>query len=87
MNADNCNRVTSRMGSRDLQHVRRTLERELADAMAAGETGTQAHAGKLEMLAACGAELDRRGHLLPPPAFRDVCVEDGIRYPMQVRVF
>ena len=70
-----------------LQHVRRTLEAEGIAACERGEVGTQAHVGRLELLGAVGAELDRRGHLLPLPPFVDVCHEDGIRMAVTVRVF
>lgn len=73
-------------GTLELQHARRVLE---AEAIAWCSTGvnTQALVGKIELMTAIGAELDARGELLPEAAYRDVCMEDGIRYSMQVRVF
>ena len=80
--------VAARMETHTLRHVCKTLEAEMLALIQGGLTrGTQAHVGMLEMMQACGAELDARGALLPPPPFVDVCVEDGIRYSMQVRVW
>jgi hypothetical protein len=79
--------AVAKFGSWELRQARRSLEAELMAACAAGVKGTQAHAGQLEMLAAIGAELDARSALVPPPPFVDTCLEDGLRYSMQVRVF
>lgn len=64
--------VVARHDSSTLRHIRRALEAELLAACEGGENGTQAHAGKLEMLAAVGAALDHRGALLPPPPWVEV---------------
>ena len=80
-------KVASKQSDAALRHVRSTLEAEMLAAIAAGERGTQAHAGKLEMLAAVGAELDRRGALAPPPPYVEVDREDGQRISFSVRVF
>lgn len=80
------------MSTADLLHVARVLEADLAAAMARGVRGTQAHVGQFEMLAACGAELDRRG--IERGVARDgtdlpvlVDAEDDIRYSVAVLVF
>ena len=82
-----CQRIARLYTSSELRHVRRTIEAELIAAAKAGTRFTQTHVGQLEMLEACGQELLARGALLPPPPFVDTCIEDGIRYSMQVRVF
>ena len=73
--------------SADLRHIRRTIEAELIALAKAGTKFTQAHVGQMELIEACGEELDLRGALLPPPPFVDICHEDGIRYPTTVRVY
>ena len=84
----NTQNVAKTLGSYTLRHIRRTLEAEMLASVAANETGTQMHVGKLEMLAAVGAELDARGELLDPPPFMETDLEDGrIRLSYSVRVF
>lgn len=85
-------RTASSMNTADLLHVARAIEADLVAAIAAGVRGTQAHVGCLEMLAACGAELDRRG--IERGTARDgadlpvlVDTEDGVRYAVAVLVF
>lgn len=76
--------VVRSYGYYQLKEVQETLTRELEAAMQAGERGTQAHAGKLEMLAAIGKELSHRN---PPVPWVEVSREDGIRHVTTVRVF
>lgn len=79
--------IAAAMSSAALRYVRRVLEAEMLEAVEQGVTMTQSHVGKLEMLSAIGMELYKRGALLPPPSSFDTCMEDGVRYSMQVRVF
>jgi hypothetical protein len=84
MNLETITRIVEGMGSYELRHVRDTLNAELEAGMQQGVKGTQAHEGKLEMLAAICAELDTR----PVPSLPvDICHEDGVRYAVTVRVF
>jgi hypothetical protein len=71
----------------ELQCARRALENEMLEAVRECIQGTMTHAGKLELLAAIGAELDKRGHLLPVPHWQEVDTEDGHRLSFSVRVF
>jgi hypothetical protein len=79
--------IVATKSSRELQHLRRTLEAELLADIKAAVQATQAHAGKLEMLTAVGAELNKRGHLLPFPAWQETDLEDGHRLSFSIRVF
>lgn len=79
--------IVAKYSSGELQHIMRTLNAELEADMLAGVKGTQQHAGKLEMLAAMGAELSKRKAPRFHPSYFDTCMEDGIRYSIQVRVF
>lgn len=49
-----------KMTTTDLSRVVRALESELVADIVASVVGTQAHAGKLEMLDACGREIAGR---------------------------
>lgn len=82
-----CEAVASAAESHVLRHVRRALESELIAFCATGQRGTQAHVGRLELLAAVGAELDHRSALHEPPPYVDLCVENGVRLSFQIRVF
>jgi hypothetical protein len=70
--------VAATMNTADLLHVARVLNAEVEAAMAAGERGTQAHFGKIELAQACGAELVRRGIVGGVPA-------DGSHLPVLVQ--
>lgn len=60
-------RVTAQMSDADLLTVRDALNTYLTDALLAGVTGTQAHVGQLEMLAAVCAEIYNRPVRRRPP--------------------
>lgn len=80
--------VVARYDSRTLQHVRRTIEAEQLAAveLQAGRM-TQQNVGQLELLAAVGAELDRRGHLAPFAPWVEVRSEGSFALSNAVRVF
>lgn len=86
LDMNNAANVAKKLGTLTIQHIRRTCEAEAIARAYAGESST-AILGLIELATACGNELDDRGHLLAQPAYFDTCIEDGIRYPMQVRVW
>lgn len=76
--------VIAAQASKDLRQTQKALEKEMLDACSQGVKGTQAHAGKLEMLAAIGSELDKRSK---SASFQDVSHEGGVRFSVTVRVY
>lgn len=78
MNTENAANVAATMNTADLLHVARVLNAEVEAAMVAGEQGTQAHFGKIELAQACGAELVSRGIVGGVPA-------DGSNLPVLVQ--
>jgi hypothetical protein len=78
--------VAKKMNSAALRHVRATTEAEAIARCNAGESSI-AILGLIELATACGEELDARGDRLPAPPYFDTCMEDGIRYSVQIRVF
>jgi hypothetical protein len=85
---NSCQNIARLYCSADLRHIRRTIEAEMIKQLTVDKVrATQAHVGQLEMLQAVGEELAARNALLPPPPFVDTCIEDDIRYSMQVRVY
>lgn len=78
--------VAKKMTSAALRHVREATETEAIARVNTGESSI-AVLGLIELATACGLELDARGDRMPAPPYFDTCMEDGIRYSMQVRVF
>lgn len=69
--------------SDELRHIRRVCE-ERAIELLTTTNSTHAALGMIEIATACGEELYERSKRVH---YVDTCVEDGIRYSMQVRVF
>lgn len=84
--------VAKKMSDCDLMTVGQALQAELESSINRGESATQAHIGKIELAAACSEELWARGYENGrkrdgSDLYKDVCVEDGIRYSFSVRMF
>jgi hypothetical protein len=78
MSNTNIKNVAASMNTSDLLHVVRALNAEVGAAMVAGERGTQAHFGKIDLAQACADELLRRGIVGGVPA-------DGSHLPVLVQ--
>lgn len=92
MNQQTVSNVAKNMTTFALFTVARSLNAELMARFADSTNGTLADMGRIEMAQACTDELVSRGYLRGYKADGSdlpftTCVEDGIRYSMQVRVF
>lgn len=82
--------AVAEFSTREILHVIAVTNGELEAHMASGAPSTQAHAGQLELLAACVAERDARGAAVVAAAmvpWVETNTEDGRRYGVSVRVF
>lgn len=78
MTTTNAANVAATMNTTDLMHVARVLNAELEAAILAGEQGTQAHFGSIELAQACSDELVARGIVAGVPI-------DGSHLPVLVQ--